>query len=160
MALTSTSATIDAVELNNVLHKDPSLSPSFRFKGSPEPLLLYIVSNVDSMIECSSIRQYYQHHLLPPLPVFIHHLYRYCHLTPSVLVVALIYLKRLKTKLPCQSQGEYDTPYKLFLAAVLLALKYIEDSKKHISLLYHVVSPLYTRNDLNEMERSFLGKSH
>ena len=52
---------------------------------------------------------------------------------------------------------EYDTPYKLFLASMIVATKYIEDYKSHASSIYKIVSPLYSSKDLNEMERSFLG---
>lgn len=52
---------------------------------------------------------------------------------------------------------EYDTPYKLFLAAMIVATKYIEDYSSHAASIYKVVSKLYTSRELNEMERSFLG---
>lgn len=52
---------------------------------------------------------------------------------------------------------EYDTPYKLFLAAMIVATKYIEDYASHAVSIYRIVAPLYTSRELNEMERSFLG---
>ncbi|KAI8386886.1 cyclin domain-containing protein [Blakeslea trispora] len=127
------------------------------FKSSPEPLLSFMVHNVDDLIQCSKERRYYQHMLLPELPKFIKVIYQKCRLSPTVLVISLIYLERLKKNLPEKAQGEYDTPYKLFLAAIIVATKYIEDYKSHASSIYKIVSPLYSPKELNEMERSFLG---
>ncbi|CAO3648815.1 unnamed protein product [Mucor hiemalis] len=132
-------------------------SPTLRFRSSPESLLSYMVSNIDDLLQCSKERRYYQHMLLPELPTFIKLVYKKCRLTPSVLVIGLIYLERLKKNLPDQAQGEYDTPYKLFLAAMIVATKYIEDHSSHAVSIYRIVSPLYTSKELNEMERSFLG---
>ncbi|GAA5816450.1 hypothetical protein MFLAVUS_009979 [Mucor flavus] len=132
-------------------------SPTLTFRSSPEPLLSYMVSNIDDLVQCSKERRYYQHLLLPDLPVFIKLVYQKCRLTPTVLVIGLIYLERLKKNLPDQAQGEYDTPYKLFLAAMIVATKYIEDYSSHALSIYKIVSPLYTSRELNEMERSFLG---
>ncbi|GAA5804071.1 hypothetical protein HPULCUR_009557 [Helicostylum pulchrum] len=132
-------------------------SPTLTFRSSPEPLLSYMVSNIDDLVQCSKERRYYQHLLLPELPIFIKLVYQKCRLTPTVLVIGLIYLERLKKNLPDQAQGEYDTPYKLFLAAMIVATKYIEDYSSHALSIYKIVSPLYTSRELNEMERSFLG---
>ncbi|KAI8094264.1 cyclin domain-containing protein [Thamnidium elegans] len=132
-------------------------SPTLTFRSSPEPLLSYMVSNIDDLVQCSKERRYYQHLLLPELPTFIKLVYQKCRLTPTVLVIGLIYLERLKKNLPDQAQGEYDTPYKLFLAAMIVATKYIEDYSSHALSIYKIVSPLYTSRELNEMERSFLG---
>lgn len=75
------------------------------FRSSPEPLLSYMVSNIDDLVKCSKERIYYPHLLLPELPIFIKFVYQNCHLTPTVLVVGLIYLERLKKNLPKQAEG-------------------------------------------------------
>lgn len=80
-------------------------SPTLTFRSSPEPLLSYMVSNIDDLVQCSKERRYYQHMLLPDLPKFIKLVYQKCHLTPTVLVIGLIYLERLKKNLPEQAQG-------------------------------------------------------
>ncbi|KAG1147000.1 hypothetical protein G6F37_004393 [Rhizopus arrhizus] len=71
-------------------------------------------------------------------------------------MVALIYLDRLKSSLPRKSQGEFDTPYKLFIVAVVLASKFIEDSDDVTRSIHSFISPLYSARELNDMERSFL----
>ncbi|KAI9470841.1 MAG: hypothetical protein EXX96DRAFT_611992 [Benjaminiella poitrasii] len=129
---------------------------SLTFRSSPEPLLSYMVSNIDDLVQCSKERRYYQHMLLPDLPTFIKIIYKKCQLTPTVLVIGLIYLERLKRNLPDEAQGEYDTPYKLFLAAMIVATKYVEDDVSYATSIYRIVLPLYSKKELNEMERSFL----
>lgn len=71
----------------------------------------------------------------------------------------LIYLLRLKSKLPDNAKGGPDTPYRLFLAAVLTSSKYLSETgtgltSTHLSAL---TNSLYTPKDINRMERSFLG---
>ncbi|RCH85551.1 hypothetical protein CU097_007562 [Rhizopus azygosporus] len=119
-------------------------------------LIAYTASNVKTLLECSKERSHYQHRLLPTLHVFIKHTFYHCKLTPTILVVALIYLGRLKSCLPHQSKGEFDTPYKMFIAAVVLASKFIEDSNSIVQSVHKFVSPLYSPREVNEMERSFL----
>ncbi|CAO3701318.1 unnamed protein product [Rhizopus stolonifer] len=131
-------------------------SPILAFKSSPEPLLSYMVHHVYHLVQCSREREYYQHTLLPSLPRFIKAVYRKCRLSTSVLVISLIYLERLKRNLPSEANGEYDTPYKLFLAAIIIATKYIEDYSAHVISIYKIVSPIYSSKELNEMERSFM----
>lgn len=71
----------------------------------------------------------------------------------------MIYLLRLKSKLPDHARGGYDTPYRLFLAAVLTSSKYLSETgtgltSTHVAFL---TRHLYTPKDINRMERSFLG---
>lgn len=55
---------------------------------------------------------------------------------------------------------EFDTPYKMFIAAVILASKFVEDANTMAHSIYKLVAPLYNARAINEMERSFLGKRH
>lgn len=80
-------------------------SPILAFKSSPEPLLSYMVYHVHHLVQCSTECEYYQHTLLPSLPRFIKSVYRKCRLSTSVLVISLIYLERLKRKLPSEANG-------------------------------------------------------
>lgn len=45
----------------------------------------------------------------------------------------------------------------MFIAAVILASKFIEDTNAIAHSIYRLVSPLYPAKEINEMERSFLG---
>lgn len=46
----------------------------------------------------------------------------------------------------------------MFIAAVVLASKFIEDTNAMAQSIYRLVVPLYHAKEINEMERSFLGK--
>jgi hypothetical protein len=97
--------------------------------------------------------------------------------------VALIYLERLKSSLPVQARGgscdnaakanqsyqcipflisiqffaDFDTPYKIFLAAVVIASKYTEDYSLQATVIRATIAPVFSAREMNEMERSFLG---
>ncbi|ORE07830.1 cyclin domain-containing protein [Rhizopus microsporus var. microsporus] len=131
-------------------------SPVLTFRSDSEPLFSYMAYIARNLVQCSKERIYHQHTLLPSLPKFVKAIFKKCRLSPAVTVVGLIYLERLKKNLPNGAKGEYDTPYKLFLAAMILATKYIEDHSDHAVYIYRAVSPIYTPQELNEMERSFL----
>ncbi|KAI9030754.1 hypothetical protein CLU79DRAFT_731366 [Phycomyces nitens] len=147
----------NAYQLSSILDKHPSLSLSLKIRGSTDRLFSYTVSTIRQLIQCSNQKSSYQHMLLPDLYTFIRHVYLQCRLTPTVLVIALIYLLRLKKNLHSHARGEYDTPYKFFLASVMVSSKYIEDCATHGPSIYRIVSPLYIPQELNAMERSFLG---
>lgn len=46
----------------------------------------------------------------------------------------------------------------MFIAAVILASKFVEDANTMAHSIYKLVAPLYNAREINEMERSFLGK--
>lgn len=87
---------------------EPPVSPSLSTK-SPEALISYTVQNVGNILECSKQRRS-RHEQLPHLAHFVRETYFKCQLSPTVLIVALIYLERLKTSLPVQARGgEFST---------------------------------------------------
>ncbi|KAL9540936.1 hypothetical protein MBANPS3_009403 [Mucor bainieri] len=45
----------------------------------------------------------------------------------------------------------------MFIAAVILASKFVEDANTMAHSIYKLVAPLYNAREINEMERSFLG---
>lgn len=73
--------------------------------------------------------------------------------------MSLIYLQRLKSCLPTHACGESDTPYRLFLAAILTASKFLSETGGCLTSQAIVVMTdfIYTSKDINLMERSFLG---
>lgn len=81
----------------------PPVSPSLSTK-SPEALISFTIENVGSILECSTQRRS-RHEQLPHLAHFVRETYFKCQLSPTVLIVALIYLERLKSCLPVQARG-------------------------------------------------------
>ncbi|KAI8333454.1 hypothetical protein BC941DRAFT_434762 [Chlamydoabsidia padenii] len=129
-------------------------SPTLDFYHSPEPALSFMVKKIDGLLDCSSSPR--GHRTLPSLASFVRQVYVKCRLSPAILVIALIYIQRLQQELPSDSKGDYDTPHKVFLAAIILACKFNDDSKSRVQSIYRCVSVVYTNVDVNEMERSFL----
>ncbi|KAI7878787.1 hypothetical protein K492DRAFT_164529 [Lichtheimia hyalospora FSU 10163] len=125
-------------------------------KDNIDALLLHTVSKLKKLIRCSKERTSYQHLLLPSLSTFVKHMSIQCRLSSTVLVIALIYLARLEQNLPTVACGEYDTPYKIFLASILLASKYIDDSSFVTKTIHKTIAPLYSSREVADMERSFL----
>ena len=73
------------------------------------------------------------------------------------MVVGLIYVYRLKKTLPTTARGDFDTPYKIFLSAILVASKYLSDHSLQNKRMAEITDGLYNVKDINTMERSFLG---
>jgi hypothetical protein len=134
-----------------------SPSPTLDFYDSPEPAFSFLVQRIDSLLDCSSAQKTHHQRRLPSLASFVRQVYVKCRLSPAILVIALIYIQRLQHELPIDSKGDYDTPHKVFLAAIILACKFNDDSKSRVQSIYQCVSVVYTNIDVNEMERSFLG---
>ncbi|ORZ22248.1 hypothetical protein BCR42DRAFT_405781 [Absidia repens] len=136
-------------------------SPTLDFFNSPEPALSFMIKKIGGLLDCSADRNdppsHHRHRrILPSLNSFIHQVHVKCRLSPAILVIALIYIHRLQQELPLDSKGDYDTPHKVFLAAVILACKFNDDSKSCVQSIYRCVSVVYSNVELNEMERSFL----
>lgn len=98
-------------------------------KNSPPPdqLLAHISTNVALIVECPREARCHAHRRLPSLSNFIHQVYNKCRLTPALLVVALIYLDRLKCKLPTGSQGGMSLECPAWLYLKVLHAKYFND---------------------------------
>ncbi|KAG2206837.1 cyclin domain-containing protein [Mucor mucedo] len=132
---------------------------------SPEALLSFTTNTATSLLPCSTkIKKAPVHKLntkghLPPLNEFIATVFKRSKLSPCVCLVSLIYLQRLKTSLPSHARGDVDTPYRLFLAAILTASKFLSETGTCLTSQAIVVMTdhVYTPKDVNLMERSFLG---
>ncbi|ORZ17925.1 hypothetical protein BCR42DRAFT_350379 [Absidia repens] len=131
-------------------------SPTLDFYHSPEPAFSFMVKKIDGLLDCSAAVMTGHRRTLPSLTSFVRQVYVKCRLSPAILVIALIYIHRLQQELPLDSKGDYDTPHKVFLAAVILACKFSDDSKSRVQSIYRCVSVVYNNIELNEMERSFL----
>ncbi|GAA5810057.1 hypothetical protein MFLAVUS_003475 [Mucor flavus] len=124
--------------------------------NNPEALLAFTTLTTNNLLSCALNTC----DRLPPLNEFIHDFYNKKNEFPcAVKLFTLIYLLRLKSKLPVNARGGYDTPYRLFLAAVLTSSKYLSETGTGLTsvTLSYFTHHLYTPKDINRMERSFLG---
>ncbi|KAJ2956417.1 hypothetical protein NQZ79_g7728 [Umbelopsis isabellina] len=133
--------------------------PSYVCARSPEALTSFTTTTARSLLPCSKQQRLCHAGRLPSLAKFIDNVFARCQLPAPVCLVTLIYLQRLKSKLPKSARGDFDTPYRLFLAAVLASSKYMCESGTELTS--HQISAatggIYCPRDINIMERSFLG---
>ncbi|CDH51115.1 cyclin domain-containing protein [Lichtheimia corymbifera JMRC:FSU:9682] len=141
---------------------------------SPEALLSFTTSTATSVLPCtgkkdntskrksmqrlSSMSTVYARPL-PPLTTFIANLFQRSQLPPSVCLVSLIYLQRIKRALSPLARGDHDTPYRLFIAAIVSASKFMLEPRQALTSqdVAGMIDHVYTPKEINSMERSFLG---
>ncbi|ORE04913.1 hypothetical protein BCV72DRAFT_306885 [Rhizopus microsporus var. microsporus] len=120
-----------------------------------DSVLAYITVTVDTLLPCSNCKD--QQRILPPLNEFVNNFIEKSKLPIPILLITLLYLTRLKTKLPSTAKGAYDTPYRLFLASVLTSSKYLSDLNSLTSIrVCEMIQRQYSVREINSMERSFL----
>ncbi|KAM5346517.1 hypothetical protein ACJ41O_009522 [Fusarium nematophilum] len=100
---------------------------------------------------------------LPTLEEFITQLVVSSNVQVPTLMSTLVYLGRLKSKLQPMARGLRCTAHRIFLAALILAAKYLNDSSpknKHWANYSHVTTEYYSfgfsRTEVNLMEKQLL----
>ncbi|KAK4119378.1 hypothetical protein N657DRAFT_581745 [Parathielavia appendiculata] len=78
---------------------------------------------------------------IPPLEAFISHLVAGSNVPTSTFLTSLVYLARIKSRLPPGTRGFRCTRHRIFLASLILADKYVNDvcyknsSWAHLSIM-------------------------
>ncbi|KAG6006216.1 hypothetical protein E4U21_007255 [Claviceps maximensis] len=100
---------------------------------------------------------------LPSLVEFITQLVVSSNVQVPTLMSTLVYLTRLKSKLQPMARGLRCTTHRIFLAALILSAKYLNDSSpknKHWANYTHIATDSYTfgfnRTEVNLMEKQLL----
>jgi len=100
---------------------------------------------------------------LPTLEEFITQLVVSSNVQVPTLMSTLVYLTRLKSKLQPMARGLRCTTHRIFLAALILAAKYLNDSSpknKHWANYTHINTDMYSfgfnRTEVNLMEKQLL----
>ncbi|KAG9287025.1 hypothetical protein G9A89_022989 [Geosiphon pyriformis] len=123
--------------------------------GGKEALMSFTAGSCDSVLQCT--QRSFKNASLPNLLHFIKDITIKSKVSKMTMVVGLIYVHRLKKTLPSTARGDFDTPYRIFLSAILVASKYLSDHSLQNRNMAHITGGLYTVKDVNTMERSFLG---
>ncbi|KAJ2306772.1 hypothetical protein IWW55_001293 [Coemansia sp. RSA 2706] len=93
---------------------------------------------------------------LPSIETFVCSVATTLSATPVVVVTSLIYVERLSARLPQSARGKADTPYRIFLAALLLADKYWSDQAVKVKMLVAATGGLFRHREILAMERALL----
>lgn len=93
---------------------------------------------------------------LPSLMTFISRLVRYTNVYSGTLMTTLVYLNKLKQKLPKNALGMPCTRHRIFLSCLILASKFHNDSSPKNVHWASYTDGLFTLKDVNLMERQLL----
>ncbi|KAK6462623.1 hypothetical protein DFJ63DRAFT_164111 [Scheffersomyces coipomensis] len=93
---------------------------------------------------------------LPSLMTFLTRLVRYTNVYTGTLMATLVYLNRLKSKLPKNAQGLSCTRHRILLSCLILSSKFHNDSSPKNKHWSKYTDGLFNSNDINLMERQLL----
>lgn len=93
---------------------------------------------------------------LPSLMTFITKLVRYTNVYTATLMSTIVYMNRLKEKLPQEAKGLPCTRHRIFLACLILCSKNFNDSSPKNKHWAKYTDGLFRREDVNLMERQLL----
>ncbi|RKP39305.1 cyclin domain-containing protein, partial [Dimargaris cristalligena] len=72
-------------------------------------------------------------------------------------VTSLIYVERLRSYLPITARGSSGTPYRIFMGALMLADKFLNDNKSfRTQTIAAATGDLFDVQQINQMEATFM----
>ncbi|RKP10312.1 hypothetical protein THASP1DRAFT_11742, partial [Thamnocephalis sphaerospora] len=93
---------------------------------------------------------------LPELPDFVRQVVERARIRQAALAIALVYINRLKPCLPQGSRGDFDAPYRILVAAILTASKFLIDTGLRNETMSRATRGAFTARDVSRAERTFL----
>ncbi|CAN3376886.1 hypothetical protein DIURU_001663 [Diutina rugosa] len=90
---------------------------------------------------------------LPSLMTFLTRLVKYTNIYTGTLMTTLVYLQRLKARLPANAQGLPCTRHRILLSCIIVASKFHNDSSPKNCHWAHYTDGLFSSADVNLMER-------
>lgn len=90
---------------------------------------------------------------LPLLMSFLTRLVKYTNIYTGTLMTTLVYLQRLKARLPANAQGLPCTRHRILLLCIIVASKFHNDSLPKNCHWAHYTDGLFSAADVNLMER-------
>ncbi|CAN3360064.1 PHO85 cyclin-1 [Diutina catenulata] len=90
---------------------------------------------------------------LPSLMTFLTRLVKYTNIYTGTLMATLVYLQRLKSRLPPNAQGLPCTRHRILLSCIILSSKFHNDSSPKNCHWAEYTDGLFSAQDVNLMER-------
>ncbi|KAK9685625.1 hypothetical protein K7432_015444 [Basidiobolus ranarum] len=123
----------------------------------PESLIEFTIKRIRSTITCEDTNvANHPRSFSPSLSKLVRRVIRQCSVGISTLLIALIYVDRLQTHLPVQAVGTPTTGHRIFLASILIASKFHDDSSLWCVDVANLVGRYWDLVEITEMERVFL----
>ncbi|KAI8091259.1 cyclin domain-containing protein [Gilbertella persicaria] len=146
-----------------MLQNPPTFNFTRRHHISQKPIysIPCILIDFTAMTLCDLIPTRKKNRSLPEFVFFVQKVTHQAHIHVRTLLVALIYLKRAKSNLPKRAVGNDDTTHRMFLASLLLASKFLQDTTWTAHALsnrrvYEICGGLFSLQEINQFERGFL----
>lgn len=98
----------------------------------------------------------YEEKPLPSLMTFITKLVRYTNVYTGTLMATIVYMNRLKQRLPKDSKGLPCTRHRIFLACLIISSKNFNDCSPKNKHWAKYTDGLFKREDVNLMEKQLL----
>lgn len=145
VATNNTVSSIDLKALNVFIHTPVS-----------QDMIHKLVVTTLQVIPCQEDKTLKSGKALPSLMTFINRLVRHTNVYTGTLMATLVYLDRLKLKLPRNALGLPCTRHRIFLSCLILASKYHNDLLPKNKHWAKYSEGLFSLQDVNLMERQLL----
>ncbi|ORY06087.1 hypothetical protein K493DRAFT_274567 [Basidiobolus meristosporus CBS 931.73] len=124
------------------------------YEPLPDPLINFTTEFLCGILNCKQrpLRQTQ----MPELLLFVTRVAERSRISACTGVIALIYLYRLKARLPAKAQGEYGTSHRIFLASILVASKYLYGPEGLKNKAMAEASGVFSPTEVGRMEEEFL----
>ncbi|KAJ1660430.1 hypothetical protein IWQ61_000647 [Dispira simplex] len=94
---------------------------------------------------------------LPPLSDFVASVCRNLDPSTMTLITCALYMERLRRSMPTSARGSHDTPYRIFLASLMIADKYLHDHQGFKTrTVADATEGLFNIKEVNRMESTFI----
>ncbi|KAG5517924.1 hypothetical protein PMAC_000379 [Pneumocystis sp. 'macacae'] len=128
-------------------------------------MIVYLAEKASKVLQCMSTidrraagrySRGMEYKNFPTLEHFISNLCEQSNVQVPTLMSVLVYLERLRCKLPRMAKGMICTCHRIFLASLILAAKYLNDSSPKNKHWARYTNNLFSLTEVNLMEKQLL----